>query len=203
MCASRWSSATGRPSVSFEPGAGEPLHDAAGDAVVAADRHRRASRRGDLREERGDALDAALVVVRLRERDVAEVVDPARLPGGEAERGVVAALERRDVADGARSEVLVALRRARCPEACGTPTSATSQLAGIGIDRAAEERRGAPPVEALDHHAVAGLELVEAHSRADGSPARARATLRAVVSPLSMAPSMNPFQPSATSAVAR
>ena len=101
--------------------------------------------------------------------DVAEVVDDARLPGREAERPVHPPLQGRDVAHGARPEVLVALGRA----VAGAVRHADQRdvaAGGIGIDRAAEERRRAPPVEALDHHPVVRREAAEVGHRGASVP---------------------------------
>src|SRR5213075_151232 len=82
------------------------------DAVIAADRDRPGAGLRDAPEERRDPLDAELVVHALRERHVAQVAHGARLERPEPERLVDPPVVRRDVADGAGAEVLVALRGA-------------------------------------------------------------------------------------------
>ncbi len=143
-------------------GADEPLDDATRDAVVAADRDGTRPGLRDPTKESGDPLDAALVVVRLGERNVTEVVDRAGFPGREAERRVVAALERRHVPDGARAEVLISLRGSVPRRVRHTDERDVARL-GVRIDGAPKQRRNAPPVEALDHHPVARVELVGSH----------------------------------------
>ena len=111
---------------------------------------------------------AGLVVVRLGQRHVAEVVDAAGVPGREAEGCVQPALERETLrtARGPRCwsrsvEPLpecVARRRGRCRSARdrGRP----------GSGRASQ----APPVEALDHHPVVRREAAEVCHRGASVP---------------------------------
>ena len=125
--------------------------------MVAADGNRAGARVGDAAEEGADALDAGLVVHGLGQRDIAQIVDAARLPGGEVVEGFVQPpVMGGDVAHGARTQVLVALRGA---VAGGVGHADESDVAagGIGIDRAAEKGGNAPPGKRLQqHHVVIG-----------------------------------------------
>ena len=126
--------------------------------MVAADGNRARARVGDAAEEGADALDAGLVVHGLGQRDITQVVDAARLPGGEVVEGFVQPpVMGGDVAHGARTQVLVALGGA---VAGGVGHADESDVAagGIGIDRAAEEGGNAPPGKRLQqHHVVVGI----------------------------------------------
>ena len=122
--------------------------------MIATDGNRACTRVGDTAEEGTDALDAELVVHRLRERDIAQIVDAAGLPGGEVIEGFVQPpVMRGDVAHGARAQMLVALRGA---VAGGMWHANQSDVAigGIGIDWAAEEGGNTPPGKRLQQHHV-------------------------------------------------
>ena len=138
------------------PLARDRLDDAAGDAVIAADRDGIDAGIGDLAEEGGDALDAFLVVHRLGQGHVADIADARGLPGREIEMLVIAPVMRRDMAHGARPQMLVALGRA----IAGTVRHADQgnvAILEIGRIGCAEERRHAPPIERLHHHPVGGV----------------------------------------------
>ena len=106
--------------------------------MVAADRDGAGIRFGEPAEVGGDPLDATLVVVRLRKRHVAEVVNAAGLPRGKAEGGVVAPPQGGHVANGARAEVLVALGRGVAGSVRHRDESDVARRR-IGVDRAAKE----------------------------------------------------------------
>src|SRR6188472_2738598 len=113
--------------------------------MIATDGNRARARIGDAAEEGTDALDANFVVHRLGERDIAQIVDAASLPGGEVIKGFVQPpVMGRDVAHRARTEMLVALRGA---VAGGVWHANQSDVAigRIGIDRAAKQGGNTPP----------------------------------------------------------
>jgi hypothetical protein len=144
------------------PLTGDPLQDRPGDRVVAADRHRPRFRVGDAPEEGADPLDARLVVHRLRQRHVAQVVDAARLPRREvAERLVQPPVVGRDVAHRARPEVLIPLRRA-VAGGVRHPDQGDIEVRRIGIDRAAKEGGHALPIERFEQN---HLVVVRGHAR--------------------------------------
>jgi hypothetical protein len=128
------------------------LQDRAGDGVIAAD--------GD-RPHAGfvqsliiglDMLHADVVDHRLRQRHVAEIVDPAFLPGVEVEQGMAAPVPAGHVAQKARRQVLVALG-GTVAGAVGHADEADIRRRQVFIPGRAEESGDAEPIPA------AGLRL--------------------------------------------
>ena len=178
MWASRWTSATGLPSVRRDPAPAIALQDRPRDRVIAADGHRARAGIGDAAEEGADALDAGLVVHRLGQRDIAQVVDAARLPGGEVVEGFVQPpVVGRDVAHRARTQMLVALRgavaggvRARRPGRCRSWRDRDRSGSGRGRERPTREAPRAAPCR----HRASGPPVWTAGAarRRDGKTAR-------------------------------
>ena len=165
--------ATGRQ---LRPLPGDTLQDRAGDPVITADGHRPRARFGDAVEKRRDPLDAFFVVHGFGERNVAEVVDTAAFPRREIEMLVVAPIVRRDIADGARSQVLVAFRRS-VAGAVGNADECDVAIARVGVVRGTKECRDAPPIERLEHHPVVGIECHAAAAAISRTPWVSRAAL--------------------------
>ena len=122
--------------------------------MIATDGHRARAGIGDAAEEGADARDAGLVVHGLGQRDIAQIVDAARLPGGEVIEGFVQPpVMGGDVAHRARPQMLVALGGA-VAGGVGHADQRDVAGAGIGIDGAAEEGGNAPPGQRLQQHHV-------------------------------------------------
>ena len=128
---------------------GQAEQHATRDRMVTTDRDqaRAGIRRGA--GTRGDAVDAGLVIHCLGQRHVAEIADAHRLEGVDAIGTVRPAVMRADPADGTRSQVLVALRRAVAGRVRDAE-HADVAVSGILVVWGAEERRDAPPVEGLE-----------------------------------------------------
>ena len=128
---------------------GDRLEDRAGDRMVAADRDGQRAGGVEPLVERLDMDDRDVVDHRLGQRHVAHVVDPADLPGHDAEVVVGAPVETRDVAHGARRQVLVALGRA-VARAVRHADQRDVAVGRVLVMRAAEQGRHAPPVPIAD-----------------------------------------------------
>ena len=87
----------------------ERLENASGDRMVTADGHRPTAGGVESGVVLGDHLDRALVVVAFAQRHVTQATDPGHLPRVDAEMVVDPAADRRHIADGAGSEMLVTL----------------------------------------------------------------------------------------------
>jgi hypothetical protein len=87
---------------------GDRLHYGAGDPMITANRYRSGSSLIDVPKESGDPLDRTFVVAGLGKRHIAEVVDPAGGPRIKVEGGMITSRIGRDVAHGARAEMLIA-----------------------------------------------------------------------------------------------
>ena len=138
------------------PLARDRLDDAAGDAVIAADRDGIDAGIGDALEKGRDALHGFLVVHRLGKRHVADIANAAGFPGREIEMLVIAPIMRRDMAHGARAQMLVALGRT----IAGTVRHADQRDIAVFEIRhvgRAKEGRNAPPIERLHHHPIGGI----------------------------------------------
>ena len=127
-----------------EPAAAKPLDDAAGDRMVAADRHRPRAASINVPIEVRDALDAVLIVIRPRERHVTDIDNFRSLPRVQLKAAMRAALQGRDVANGAGAEMLVALG-GTVSRRMGNANKRDIGTVGSFMGRA-EQRRHTPPV---------------------------------------------------------
>ena len=132
--------------------AAEALDDAAGDGMVAADRHRPRAAGVYVLVELGDPLDAVFIVVGPRKRHVTHIYDFRSFPGVQLKPPMRTALQRGDVAHGAGAQMLVALGGA----VAGRMRHADKRdiRAGCGLVRRAEQGRHAPPVKVFHHAAI-------------------------------------------------
>ena len=152
-----------RPLATGEVGVGatDGLKDAAGDRVVATDGNRLGAGGVDVLVEVGDHFDRALVVVALRQRHVAQVVDAAHVPRVDTELTVDSSPYGGYVAHSPGAEVLVALGSA----VAGGVGNADQRDVGIGrvgvgvvvvVVVAAKQRGDAIPVDAVHQPLLVG-----------------------------------------------
>ena len=132
---------------------GDGLDDAAGDGVIPAHRNGSCACGINPAIKISDALNTGFVIVGLGQRDISKVMDTMGVPRVDIEFHVDAFCHRGNLAQGARAEVLIALRGA---VACGVGDAhqRNVRIGRIPVERGPEECGNIPPVKRLQHHLV-------------------------------------------------
>ena len=141
-----------------DPAPPQRLHDAACDRMIAPDRDRARACGVDFGEEPGDLLDAILVVVCAGKGHVAHIDDLGRCPRIKLELAMHPPCDRRDVAQGARAQMLIPLGRA---VAGGMRHARKGDVLPLRpLVGAAEHGGDAPPIQVVHH----GFEMFVSHA---------------------------------------